>query len=42
MNAIREALSLIKNDRKTFTLINLGYFATVIIGMLIIRSNPEL
>ena len=42
MNAIREALSLIKNDRKTFNLINIGYFATVIIGMLIIRSNPEL
>ena len=41
MNAIREALSLIKNDRKAFNWINIGYFATIIIGMLIIRANPE-
>ena len=42
MNAIREAFALILKDRKAFNLINLGYFATIIIGMLIIRSNPEL
>lgn len=41
MNAIREALSLIKNDRKAFNWINIGYFAAIIIGMLIIRANPE-
>ena len=42
MKAIREAFSLIKEDRKAFNLINIGYFAIVIIGMLIIRTNPEL
>jgi hypothetical protein len=42
MHAIREALSLINNDRKAFNLINLGYFTVIIIGMLIIRSTPEL
>jgi hypothetical protein len=42
MNAIHEALSLIKKDRKVFNLINIGYFATIIIGMLIIHSNPKL
>jgi hypothetical protein len=40
--AIHEALMLIKNDRKVFILINIGYFATVIIGMLIIRTSPGL
>jgi hypothetical protein len=42
MNAIREALSLIKNDRKAFNLITIGYFGGITIGMLIIRSTPEL
>ncbi len=40
MNAYREAFSLIKNDRKIFNLINIGYFTVIVIGMLVIRSNP--
>jgi hypothetical protein len=41
MNAVREALTLIKKDRKAFNLINIGYFATIIFGMLVIRLSPE-
>jgi hypothetical protein len=42
MKAFREAFTLIRNDRKAFNLINVCYFAVLIIGMLIVRSNEAL
>jgi len=42
MKAIQEAFALIRNNRKVFNWINIGYFATILIGMLVIRSSPEL
>jgi hypothetical protein len=42
MKAYRDAVLLIKNNKITFIIINVAYFAVVIIGMLIIRSNPKL
>jgi hypothetical protein len=42
MKAFREAFTLIRNDRKAFNMINVCYFAVLIIGMLIVRSNEAL
>jgi hypothetical protein len=42
MNVIREGFDLIRGDRKAFNLINIGYFTLVLLGMLVVRINPEL
>jgi hypothetical protein len=42
MKTISEALALIKENRKTFNWINIGYFTTVLFGMVIVRASPEL
>jgi hypothetical protein len=42
MKAYREALALIKENRFTFIILNIAYFATVVLGMVLIRSKPEI
>jgi hypothetical protein len=42
MKPIRAAFDLIRNHRKAFNLINIGYFAIVLMGMLIVRTSPGL
>ncbi len=42
MKAYREAFALIRNNRLIFIIINIAYFAIVIIGMVTIYSDPEL
>jgi hypothetical protein len=42
MKTILEALVLIRDNRKAFNWINIGYFATVLFGMFIVRASPEL
>jgi len=42
MKAYREAFALIKNNRITFIIVNIAYFAIITIGMVAIHSNPEL
>ena len=41
MKWIEEALTMIRDNRKAFNLINIGYFAIVLFGMLIVRLQPE-
>jgi hypothetical protein len=42
MKATRDAFSIIRNNRKAFNLINLGYFSIVLLGMIIVRAIPGL
>jgi hypothetical protein len=42
MKTILEAFALIRDNRKAFKWINIGYFATVLLGMLVVRASPEL
>lgn len=41
MKAYQEAFSLIKNNRFAFIAFNIAYFTIIVIGMVVIRTNPE-